>query len=141
MKKILFALLCLLFLGCENEKKDVLNTQNSNEELIVIEQDDEITPISDSNLPLPIEDESMENGENLSFNSSITSTLYKKKCASCHGKKAELKPQGSRALRNLDKQSLIQSLDLLEKNKDKDHILELSKSQIDGLAEFISKAW
>lgn len=143
MKKNLFIFFIgfvLFFLcACQSEEKDLVKEQNSTEELVQIEQNDEKTQISDSNLPLPIEDEVKENATDLGFNLSVVNSLYKKKCSSCHGKKAELEVNGNRAIKNLDKQSLIQRLNDLEQDKNKNHILELSQRQIENLAEFISK--
>ncbi len=130
-------LLCFLLLGCEKENKDLSRDQNSAEDLVQMEQNDEKTQISDSNLPLPIEDEASESFTDPGLNLSVVNALYKKKCSSCHGKKAELKIGESRVIKNLDKRTLIESLKVLEKNKDKNHILELSQRQIESLAEFI----
>lgn len=131
-------IVCSLFLACQSEENPLKN-QNFTEELVQIEQNDEKTQISDSNLPLPIEDGIGEVLMEFKLNSSVVNFLYKKKCASCHGKKGELRIDGSRVIKDLDKSVLVRRLSDLERDKSKNHVLDLSQDQIQNLAEFISK--
>lgn len=134
----LVVMFCSLFLACQNGESST-KTQNVIEEPVQIEQNDEKTQISDSNVPLPIEDGAGEVVVESKFNSSVVVFLYRKKCASCHGRKGELKIDGSRVIKNLDKSVLVRRLSELEKGKDKSHVLDLSQGQIQNLAEFISR--
>ncbi|KAA6231436.1 cytochrome c [Campylobacter sp. LR264d] len=133
MKKILLIFI-LLFLSCSDTKKAQVNAQGVKEEPVAIEQTDETTQISDSNLPLPVEDSNNINNA-ISPNESIVSSFYMQKCASCHGKRAELKYENARILNSLDEELLTQRLSTLQ--NDKDH--NLNSKQISPIVNFIKK--
>ncbi|MBR8635968.1 cytochrome c, partial [Campylobacter jejuni] len=52
--KILIALsfFLLVLSACSNDEKNISKTQNTDQEVVQIEQNDEKTELSDSNLPL-----------------------------------------------------------------------------------------
>lgn len=135
--KILFILSVFLsvFVACSNDEKNVSKAQNTEQEMVQIEQNDEKTELSDSNLPLPVDDEAQNLNEEHDTNPSVISSLYKQKCATCHGEKGELKPKNTLAIKSLDKQIFIQKIKAL---KDKNHSF-LSEEQIQNLADFINK--
>lgn len=135
----LFALFCFLFVGCGNKEDNSAKNQNAAEEVVQIEQSDQGSEISDTNLPLPIQDEVQEYSTNLGFNPSVTNTLYKKKCASCHGKKGERSVNANIIIKNLDQESFIKKLSDLENDESKKHNLGISQRQIENLAKLISK--
>lgn len=133
---VFISLFIILFLNAcgDNEKMDSKN-QNTTEEVVQIEQNDEKTEFSDSNLPLPVDDEAQNLDEGYNINTSVVSSLYKQKCASCHGNKGEKITKGIK-IRNLDKQNFIIKLTALQ--KDKNH-KELTKDQIEQISQFIIK--
>ncbi|WP_141083447.1 c-type cytochrome, partial [Campylobacter jejuni] len=65
----------------------------------------------------------------------IINSLYKQKCATCHGEKGELKPKNSTAIKTLSNKIFIQKIKTI---KDKNHSF-LSDEQIQNLADFINK--
>ncbi|EDK4686299.1 cytochrome c [Campylobacter jejuni] len=128
--KILIALsfFLLVLSACSNDEKNISKTQNTDQEVVQIEQNDEKTELSDSNLPLPVDDEH-------EANPTIINSLYKQKCATCHGEKGELKPKNSTAIKTLGNKIFIQKIKMI---KDKNHSF-LSDEQIQNLADFINK--
>ncbi len=134
---VFISLFIILFLNAcgSNEKVDSKN-QNATEEVVQIEQNDERTELSDSNLPLPVDDEAQNLDNEYNINTSVVGALYKQKCASCHGNKGEKIIKGIK-IRNLDQQNFITKLTILK--KDKNH-KELTKDQIEQIAQFITKA-
>lgn len=132
---ILSSFFCFSLIACSNDEKNTSKPQNTDQEIVQIEQNDEKTELSDSNLPLPVDDE-IHNLENkYDANPSVISSLYRQKCASCHGEKGELKPENSIAIKTLNSKIFIQKI---KKIKDKNHSF-LSEEQIQNLADFISK--
>ncbi|MBM0636491.1 cytochrome c [Campylobacter sp. VicNov18] len=126
----------LLFLiACSNDKNNTSKPQNTDQEIVQVEQNDEKTELSDSNLPLPVDDEIQTLKNKYDANPSVISSLYKQKCASCHGEKGELKPNNSVAIKTLNSQIFIQKIKQIE---DKNHSF-LSEEQIQNLADFMSK--
>lgn len=134
---VFISLFIILFLNAcgSNEKVDSKN-QNATEEVVQIEQNDERTELSDSNLPLPVDDEAQNLDNEYNINTSVVGALYKQKCASCHGNKGEKIIKGIK-IRNLDQQNFITKLTILK--KDKNH-KELTKDQIEQITQFITKA-
>ncbi|MGH2327602.1 c-type cytochrome [Campylobacter taeniopygiae] len=116
---------------------DELNSkkQNSTEDKVELEKSDESTQLSDTNLPLPVDDESDNFNTSYNANSSVIGSLYKQKCASCHGEKGELKPKKSAAIRNLSFENWTFKI---QKLKDDSHAF-LTKEQSDNLAKYIIK--
>lgn len=135
--KILIALsfFLLVLSACSNDEKNISKTQNTDQEVVQIEQNDEKTELSDSNLPLPVDDEAQTLDDEHEANSSIISSLYKQKCATCHGEKGELKPKNSTAIKTLGNKIFIQKIKMI---KDKNHSF-LSDEQIQNLADFTNK--
>lgn len=118
----------------QNEEKNV-KYNDSKEELVQIEQNDEKTELSDNNLPLPVEDDGQNTNSTIEISSSIVSSFYKQKCASCHGQKGEISIKG-RKLRDLNKEIFMQKMFIL---KNDSHHKNLSKEQNENLADFIFK--
>ncbi|HED5760847.1 TPA: c-type cytochrome [Campylobacter jejuni] len=135
--KILIALsfFLLVLSACSNDEKNISKTQNTDQEVVQIEQNDEKTELSDSNLPLPVDDEAQNSDDKHEANPTIINSLYKQKCATCHGEKGELKPKNSTAIKTLGNKIFIQKI---KKIKDKNHSF-LSDEQIQNLADFINK--
>ncbi|ENY6720060.1 c-type cytochrome [Campylobacter jejuni] len=125
----------LVLSACSNDEKNISKTQNIDQEVVQIEQNDEKTELSDSNLPLPVDDEAQTLDDEHEANSSIISSLYKQKCATCHGEKGELKPKNSTAIKTLGDKIFIQKIKMI---KDKNHSF-LSDEQIQNLADFTNK--
>ncbi|TKX31862.1 c-type cytochrome [Campylobacter aviculae] len=117
---------------------DELNSkkQNSIEDKVELEKNDETTQLSDTNLPLPVDDESQDFNGEYNTNLSIIGSLYKQKCASCHGERGELKPKKSMAIRNLNFENWTLRI---RKLKDDSHAF-LTEEQSDNLAKYIIKA-
>ncbi|HDZ4931933.1 TPA: cytochrome c [Campylobacter jejuni] len=135
--KILIALsfFLLVLSACSNDEKNISKTQNTDQEIVQIEQNDEKTELSDSNLPLPVDDEAQISDNEYEANPSVINSLYKQKCATCHGEKGELKPKNSTAIKTLNNKIFIQKIKMI---KDKNHSF-LSNEQIQNLADFINK--
>ncbi|HAA1523848.1 cytochrome C oxidase Cbb3 [Campylobacter sp. BCW_6876] len=135
--KILIALsfFLLVLSACSNDEKNISKTQNTDQEVVQIEQNDEKTELSDSNLPLPVDDEAQSSDDEYEANPTIINSLYKQKCAACHGEKGELKPKNSTAIKTLGNKIFIQKIKTI---KDKNHSF-LSNEQIQNLADFINK--
>ncbi len=135
--KILIALsfFLLVLSACSNDEKNISKTQNTDQEVVQIEQNDEKTELSDSNLPLPVDDEAQSLDDEYEANPTIINSLYKQKCATCHGEKGELKPKNSTAIKTLGNKIFIQKIKMI---KDKNHSF-LSDEQIQNLADFINK--
>ncbi|ECY2115285.1 TPA: cytochrome c [Campylobacter jejuni] len=135
--KILIALsfFLLVLSACSNDEKNISKTQNTDQEIVQIEQNDEKTELSDSNLPLPVDDEAQISDNEYEANPSVINSLYKQKCATCHGEKGELKPKNSTAIKTLNNKIFIQKIKMI---KDKNHSF-LSDEQIQNLADFINK--
>ncbi|EJT5027029.1 cytochrome c [Campylobacter coli] len=132
---ILISLFAVLFLNaCSDDKEFNHKNQNTTEEIVQIEQNDEKTEFSDTNLPLPVDDEASIS-EDYDVNPSVINSLYKQKCATCHGEKGELKPKNSTAIKTLSNKIFIQKIKTI---KDKNHSF-LSDEQIQNLADFINK--
>ncbi|AXP09110.1 cytochrome c [Campylobacter hepaticus] len=132
---IILSFFLLFFMACSNDKKNTSKTQNTVEEIIQIEQNDEKTELSDSNLPLPVDDEMQTSKNTYEVNLSVISSLYKQKCASCHGEKGELQINHNPAIKTLNNKTFIQKIKIL---KDKNHSF-LTQEQIYNLADFINK--
>ncbi|EGM2779987.1 cytochrome c [Campylobacter jejuni] len=135
--KILIALsfFLLVLSACSNDEKNISKTQNTDQEVVQIEQNDEKTELSDSNLPLPVDDEAQSLDDEHEANPTIINSLYKQKCATCHGERGELKPKNSTAIKTLGNKIFIQKIKTI---KDKNHSF-LSDEQIQNLADFINK--
>ncbi|HDZ5095774.1 TPA: cytochrome c [Campylobacter jejuni] len=125
----------LVLSACSNDEKNISKTQNTDQEIVQIEQNDEKTELSDSNLPLPVDDEAQISDNEYEANPSVINSLYKQKCATCHGEKGELKPKNSTAIKTLNNKIFIQKIKMI---KDKNHSF-LSNEQIQNLADFINK--
>ncbi|HDZ5065618.1 TPA: cytochrome c [Campylobacter jejuni] len=125
----------LVLSACSNDEKNISKTQNTDQEIVQIEQNDEKTELSDSNLPLPVDDEAQISDNEYEANPSVINSLYKQKCATCHGEKGELKPKNSTAIKTLNNKIFIQKIKMI---KDKNHSF-LSDEQIQNLADFINK--
>ena len=82
-----------------------------------------------------MDDEAQTSDDEHEANPSIISSLYKQKCATCHGEKGELKPKNSTAIKTLGNKIFIQKIKTI---KDKNHSF-LSDEQIQNLADFINK--
>ncbi|TKX30794.1 c-type cytochrome [Campylobacter estrildidarum] len=128
-----FIALSISACGGDDELKS--KKQNSVEEKVQLEQSDETTQLSDSNLPLPVDDEAEGLNGQYNTNLSIVNSLYKQKCANCHGEKGELKPKKSVTIKNLSREVLVLKL---QKLKDESHNF-LSTEQIENLAKYITK--
>lgn len=132
-----------LFLGCSSEEKQSPKFSEQTQEPVQIEQSDEKTEFSDTNLPLPVKDDSGQNQE-LEPSPSVIGSFYKQKCANCHGKKGELKTD-TLMLKKLNKQSFIEKLKAYQDNTNtklkefKAHSLNLSQEQIENLADYVIK--
>lgn len=135
--KILIALsfFLLVLSACSNDEKSISKAQNTDQEIVPIEQNDEKTELSDSNLPLPVDDEAQNLDNKLEANPSVVSSLYKQKCATCHGEKGEIKSKNGAAIKTLNSKIFTQKIKMI---KDKNHSF-LSDEQIQNLADFINK--
>lgn len=135
--KILIALsfFLLVLSACSNDEKSISKAQNTDQEIVPIEQNDEKTELSDSNLPLPVDDEAQNLDNKLEANPSVVSSLYKQKCATCHGEKGEIKSKNGVAIKTLNSKIFTQKIKMI---KDKNHSF-LSDEQIQNLADFINK--
>ncbi|MFK0327555.1 c-type cytochrome [Campylobacter coli] len=132
---ILISLFAVLFLNaCSDDKEFNHKNQNTTEEIVQIEQNDEKTEFSDTNLPLPVDDEASIS-EDYDVNPSVINSLYKQKCATCHGEKGEVKTKKGIAIKNLSSKKFIQRLQNL---KDEAHNF-LTQEQRENLAKYISK--
>ncbi|MBZ7929894.1 cytochrome c [Campylobacter sp. RM9939] len=139
MGKILITIISFLITlsisACSDNDELNSKKQNSIEDKVELEKNDETTQLSDTNLPLPVDDESDNFNITYNTNSSIVGSLYKQKCASCHGEKGELKPKKSVAIRNLSFENWTLKI---QKLKDNSHAF-LTKEQSDNLAKYIIK--
>lgn len=132
---IIVGLFIILFLSaCSDDKEFNHKNQDATEEIVQIEQNDEKTEFSDTNLPLPVDDE-FDISEKHKVNPSVVNSLYKQKCASCHGEKGEIKTKKGIAIKNLSSERFIQRLQNL---KDEAHNF-LTQEQRENLAKYISK--
>ncbi|MBZ7940910.1 cytochrome c [Campylobacter molothri] len=132
---IISFLIALSISACSDNDELNSKKQNSIEDKVELEKNDETTQLSDTNLPLPVDDESDNFNIIYNTNSSIVGSLYKQKCASCHGEKGELKPKKSVAIRNLSFENWTLKI---QKLKDNSHAF-LTKEQSDNLAKYIIK--
>ncbi|EFC31934.1 cytochrome c family protein [Campylobacter jejuni subsp. jejuni 414] len=82
-----------------------------------------------------MDDEAQISDNEYEANPSVINSLYKQKCATCHGEKGELKPKNSTAIKTLNNKIFIQKIKMI---KDKNHSF-LSNEQIQNLADFINK--
>ncbi|EAI3899420.1 cytochrome c [Campylobacter coli] len=132
---VVIGLFLVLFLNaCSDDKEFNHKNQDAAEEIVQIEQNDEKTEFSDTNLPLPVDDE-FDISEEHKVNPSVVNSLYKQKCASCHGEKGEIKTKKGIAIKNLSSERFIQRLQNL---KDEAHNF-LTQEQRENLAKYISK--
>ncbi|MBK1971922.1 cytochrome c [Campylobacter sp. TTU-622] len=128
----------LFFVGCSNNEDKSLKSKSSDQEIVQIEQNDEKTQVNDDNLPLPVGDDSLDDTQVLNMNLSIISSLYKQKCANCHGKEGELKLKNNIRIKNLSKENFMRKFNLCQKQNDKDHCINLNLDQIENLAKYIT---
>lgn len=132
-----------LFLSCSSEEKQSPKFGEQTQESVQIEQSDEKTELSDTNLPLPVEDDDSQNQE-FEPSPSVIGYFYKQKCANCHGKKGEVKTD-TLILKKLNKQSFIEKLKAYQNSTNaklkevKAHSLNLSQEQIENLADYVIK--
>lgn len=134
-KNLILGMVLFFLIACSNDENKNFKVQNTEQGIVQIEQNDEKTELSDSNIPLPVDDEAPNSDDQYYANPSVISSLYKQKCAICHGEKGELKSQKSVAIKTLNKEIFIRKMQIL---KDKEHGF-LSKEQIQNLADFINK--
>lgn len=136
MKKfVLFVFISFCFVACQSEEKSSLEAEKSQEVPVQIEQDDAKAQVSDTNLPLPVEDGGER--ELSQINSSVVSSLYQYKCATCHGKRGEISLQGTQ-INRLSFENFVTQFNTL-RTKDANHALSLSKEQINNIARLITK--
>lgn len=127
----------LFLIGCSNNEDNSFKSKLLEQEIVQIEQNDEKTQVNDDNLPLPVGDDSLDDTQTLNMNLSIIGSLYKQKCANCHGKNGELKLKNNVKIKNLSKENFIQKFSFCEKQNDKDHCINLNQDQIENLAKYI----
>lgn len=127
----------LFLIGCSNNEDNSFKSKLPEQEIVQIEQNDEKTQVNDDNLPLPVGDDSLDDTQTLNMNLSIIGSLYKQKCATCHGKNGELKLKNNVKIKNLSKENFIQKFSFCEKQNDKDHCINLNQDQIENLAKYI----